>query len=67
MDKHFILYVADGEIYQAGPFEDAPAAIKWCEDNESKEFDIDDQHVYHLMPDGRIQELYAQDIGRFGK
>ena len=67
--RHFILYVADGEIFQAGPFDTEQDALLWAEKNADKpgkpgEFDIENQHVYHQRPDGSLSEISAADIGR---
>jgi hypothetical protein len=64
--RHYILYVADGEIFQCGPFESWAGALVWCSDHEGPEgeFDIRDQHAYHQTPDGSLIELSAADIGR---
>jgi hypothetical protein len=67
--RHFILYVAEGEIFQAGPFDTREDAWQWAEENadlpgKPGEFDINDQHVYHLRPDGSLVEISAADIGR---
>jgi hypothetical protein len=56
-------HMADGRIFKAGPFDEEPAALEWAKRASSNgEFDINDQHVYHLTPDHRLIELSANDL-----
>ena len=66
-----ILYSREGEIYNCGPFATEDSAMAWANDNryqgadgdqDAFEFDLDDEHVYLLGPDHRIQELSNSDF-----
>ncbi len=50
-----ILYEADGQIHQGGPFNTERRAMNWFK--ESEEFDINSQRVYLIDPNHRMIEL----------
>lgn len=64
MGKWSVLYEADGDIHQIGPFDsedDADKAAKSAQ--EEGEFDVLDQRVYLLTPDHRMVEYSMSDLG----
>jgi len=59
-----ILYVADGEIFKVGPFLSEAEALEYIRSNngESGEFDIDNQHIYIIDSQLRMNEIFSSDI-----
>lgn len=63
-----IVYEAEGNVYHCGPWDTEAEAMAWAKANNYKgpdgesEFDINDQRVYLLHPDHRVEELSASDL-----
>ena len=59
-----ILYVAEANIFRFGLATDTEEkAIQLAKDGQaSGVFDIDDQHVFILLPDHRLVELVGSDL-----
>jgi hypothetical protein len=62
-----VLYInyADGDaaIVQVGPAPSEPAALKLARDAwHRREFNINDQRVYMMRPDGHMHELSFDDL-----
>ena len=69
-----ILYEADGDVFQIGPFKTEDEAMQAAADAQSRdrgdeferrvegEFDIKDQRVYLLGPEHVMVELSNEDI-----
>lgn len=58
-----VLYEADGEVHQIGPFDTedkADAAAKSAQ--KSGEFDIHDQRVYLMRPNHSMMEYSMSDL-----
>ena len=73
-----ILYEADGQIFQLGPFESEAAAMQAAKDAQIQhpgtwedeegnldpgEFDVRDQNVYLIGPDHGLSNLTSTDLG----
>jgi len=51
-------------VCQGGPFETEEQAMTWFRENQGTEFDIDEDRVYLMSPDHRMQELSSSDCDK---
>jgi len=59
-----VLYEADGEVHQIGPFDTEKKADAEAKKAQKKgEFDIRDQRVYLMHPTHRMVEYSMEDLG----
>lgn len=59
-----VLYEADGEVHQIGPFDTEERADAEAKKAQKRgEFDIRDQRVYLMRPDHRMVEYSTEDLG----
>lgn len=59
-----VLYAVDDVIFQIGPHaSDEANDAAAMNAQRDREFDIRDQHVYYMSPDGKMKEYTMADLG----